>query len=174
MHVCFMNCYQFLLVFFHAVVKQLSFRRSKNSVDFHLGRVNDAGQVEEIDMLTVKSTASIYTSPKDMIYYAPRYNDYQESNLFIFAFNLETIFPCIADKEILPTCGRFTAEEDGFNKGQTIVETGDIGNHLKIFGSYKRVYAFSVSGCPEVTEACMSKFYQISITCLLPRKYCAE
>ena len=108
-----------------------------------------------------------------MVYYAPRYNDVHKSNLFILAFNLEKIFPCIADQDIPLACGRFTNDEDGFNKGQTIVEAGDGGNNLKMFNG-KRVYAFSVSGCPQVTEACIPKYYGVSITCLLPREHCAE
>ena len=161
-----------LLVFFHAVVKQLSFKRQGNLVDFQLGRLNHAGKLEPLDTLKVPNNSDTATSPKDMVYYAPRYNDYHKSNLFILAFNLEKIFPCIAGKDVYPTCGRFTAEEDGFNKGQNIVEAGDHGNDLKMFNG-KRVYAFSVSGCPEVTEACIPKHYEISITCLLPGAFCS-
>ena len=157
---------------FLPVVKQLYLGRLRNSVDFRFGRITPSGGVTTLDTLRVVNTNTSSKSPKNMVYYAPRYRDYQSSNLFILAFNLETIFPCIAGKGIIPTCSRFTAEEDGFNKGQNIVEAGDSGNNFDMFGKGKRVYAFSVSGCQRVTKACFPKYYEISITCLLPREHC--
>ena len=165
-----MQCY---FTCFLPVVKQLSFYRTETR-DFNLYRINHLGLGEILDTVSVVDTNSTYTSPKELIYYAPRYPDYHKSNLFIFAFNLEKIFPCIAGKNILPTCGRFTAEEDGLNKGQNIVEAGDRGNDMSMFGKWKRVYGFSVSGCQEATKACYPTYYEVSITCLLPREYCAE
>ena len=69
------------------------------------------------------------------------------------------------------TCGRFTNEEDGFNKGRAIVEVGDNGNDLgSIFGSDDiAVYGFAIQGCAEFDTDCFPKWYAINIVCLLRR-----
>ena len=127
------------------------------------------------DTLTIANPGTSNISLNGMMYYRPRYPDGHRSNLGIFAFNLEKIFPCIAGKNLdfIPRCRRFTLEEDGFNKGRAILEIGDGGNNLRMFGG-KPVYAFAVQDCPQLTVACLPRWWDTSITCLLPRKFCAS
>ena len=168
-----LSCLFYSVSFFLPVVKQLTFQRFHNGA-FRLDRINHLGKLKTVEFFGVPFIHQSRISPNEIIYYGANYSDYHSSNLFIMAFNLEKIFTCIAGKDIVPTCARFTAEEDGFNKGKSIVEAGDSGNDFIMFGKGKRVYAFSVSGCPLVTNACFPLHYMISITCLLPREYCAK
>ena len=141
---------------------------------FHLGHINDAGRSgTKIDKLYIGRSAS-YTrySTKRTMCYAPRFHDYHKSYLAILAFNLEKIFPCIAGKNIVPICRLYTGEEDGFNRGRPIIEAGDRGNNFNMFGR-KPVYGFAVQGCRYFTTSCMPVWWQTTLTCMLPRKYCS-
>ena len=149
------------------MVKQIYFVSLHPVFQMSIGSKNDT--------LTIANPGTSNISLNGMMYYSPRYPDYHRSNLGIFAFNLEKIFPCIAGKNIdfNLRCRRFTLEEDGFNKGRAILEIGDGGNHLGMFGR-KPVYAFAVQDCSQLTRACLPYWWQTSITCLLPRKFCAS
>ena len=110
------------------------------------------------------------------ILYFPQQHDVLQSK--VLRLSLESlcsiwkkIFLCIAAKNFRPRCRRFTSEENGFNKGWAILEIGDGGNNLRMFGQ-KPVYAFAVQDCPQLTEACLPCWWETSITCLLPRKFC--
>ena len=159
------------LILLYIVVKllHLTFHGSK----FSLRVMSNTGKpTATLDTLPVTRSGAAY-SPKRMMYYAPRYRDHHKSNLAIVAFNMEKIFPCLAGKGVLPMCRMYTAEEDGFMKGRSIIEAADIGNNLKMFN--KPVYAFAVRGCRKLTsQSCMPNWWQKTITCLLPRMYCSS
>ena len=88
--------------------------------------------------------------------------------------NIENVFPCIAQIDsYVPVCKRFTKEEDGFMKGNTFVELGDIGNNVKIFGNRIATYGLAIAGCPQLTEDCLPRSVNTEVVCLLPRAQCA-
>ena len=128
---------------------------------------------EDMEQKLMSCTSEPHTrySTKKTMYYAPQFHDYHKSYLAILAFNLEKIFPCIAEKNIVPICRLYTGEEDGFNHGRPIIEAGDSGNNFKMF-SGKPVYGFTVQGCRYFTSSCMPVWWQATLTCMLPRKYC--
>ena len=105
--------------------------------------------------------------------YRPNYNDIHGSNLAGMFINMEAIFPCIA--EISPVCRIFAFEEDGFNGGHAIIESGDIGNNIQIFSTSTNIatYGFAIQGCTQMDPTCLRSITQLVITCLLPRAQCS-
>ena len=111
------------------------------------------------------------TSSNNLLAYRPNFNDYHSSGLAGIFVNLDGVFPCSAGHDI-PNCGRFTEEEDGFNKGKALLEAADDGFNFGriIFDSPSAsVYGFAFQGCE---ENCLPAYYSIRVVCLLPREYC--
>ena len=105
--------------------------------------------------------------------YRPNYNDLHGSGLAGMFINMAAIFPCIADRA--PVCRMFTLEEDGFNDGRAFIEAGDVGNNFQIFSTSTntRTYGFAIKGCTQMGPTCLRSFYDLVITCLLPREQCS-
>ena len=105
--------------------------------------------------------------------YRPNYSDYHGSGLAGMFINMGAIFPCIANGA--PVCRIFTLEEDGFNGGHAFIESGDIGNNFQIFSTSTQVptYGFAIQDCTEMDPTCLRSYYQLVITCLLPREQCS-
>ena len=120
--------------------------------------------------ISVADPSQPATSSNNLLAYRPNYSDYHSSGLAGLFINLDGVFPCNAGHGI-PTCGRFTVEEDGFNKGKALLQAADGGNNFGgIFGSSStRVYGFAFQEC---AENCIPAFYEIRVVCLLPREYC--
>ncbi|XP_019861138.1 PREDICTED: uncharacterized protein LOC109589481 [Amphimedon queenslandica] len=112
-----------------------------------------------------------YTRKGSYLAYQPRYSDYHSSGLAGIFLNLEKLFPCIARSSVIPVCGRFTYEEDGFLQGKSVLQTSDLGNHIKVFGSSIATYGMAISGCRVLNgkNGCLPLWFQTRITCLLPR-----
>ena len=110
------------------------------------------------------------TSSNNLLAYRPKYLDGHSSDLAGIFINLDGVFPCSVGHG-MPICGRFTQEEDGFNKGKALLQAADGGNNFGgIFGSSStRVYGFAFQGCE---ENCFPAWYEIRVVCLLPREYC--
>ncbi|XP_019861195.1 PREDICTED: uncharacterized protein LOC109589553 [Amphimedon queenslandica] len=112
-----------------------------------------------------------YTRKGSYLAYQPKYLDGHKSGLAGIFLNLEKLFPCIAGSSIIPACGRFTSEEDGFLRGRSILQTGDMGNHIRIFGNSIATYGMAISGCRVLNgkNGCLPPWFHTRITCLLPR-----
>ena len=156
-------CFMFLVV----KLFYLSYYKSR----FDLSHMTDPGKSRApIDRMYLRPSSSSYSLWK-MMYYSPRFRDHHNSKLAIVAFNMEKIFPCIAGKRVMPMCRMYTGEEDGFRMGRPIIEAGDTGNHFRMFRR-RPVYGFAIQGCPYLTRHCMPEYWQTTISCMLPRKYC--
>ena len=137
--------------------------RSINTTTFQLSR-------DPLDELVFENERTSATST--ILAYRPSYNfDFHQSSLGAIFLNLDRLFPCIVHSKIIPACRRFTQEEDGFFKGKTITEAGDVGNHLEIFGSSVKTYGFVFESCPYLNgiNGCFPHSFQTVITCFLPR-----
>lgn len=113
-----------------------------------------------------------YAKKGSYLAYQPKYLDDHKSGLAGIFLNLEKLFPCIAgSKSIVPVCGRFAYEEDGFLQGRSILQTGDMGNHIQVFGSSIATYGMAISGCHVLNgkNGCLQSWFHTRITCLLPR-----
>ena len=103
--------------------------------------------------------------------YRKRFLDYHESGLSAIFINLKKLFPCA--KSALPICGRFTREEDGFLKGRSLLETCDLGNHIKIFSQLEHIptYGIAFEGCKVLDgqNGCLPIWFHTAITCFLPQ-----
>ena len=125
-----------------------------------------------LDEITIGNGGTSKTST--ILAYRPSYKDYHNTKLGAIFLNLEKLFPCAANSNIIvPVCSRFTQEEDGFFKGKTIAEAADGGNNMKIFGTNIKTYGFVIEDCPTLSGAhgCLPKWFQTVVMCLLPR-YC--
>ena len=157
------------MMFVSLVVKLLHL--AYYSSRFHLSHMTNTGRGgRTIDRMYLRYSRSSY-SPRRMMYYAPRFRDIHRSYLAIVAFNMERIFPCLAGKSVMPMCRMYTGEEDGFRKGRPIIEASDGGNHFRMFRR-RPVYGFAIQGCRYLTRHCMPVWWQTTISCMLPRKYC--
>ena len=105
--------------------------------------------------------------------YRPNYNDVHGSGLAGMFINMAAIFPCIADRA--PVCRMFTFEEDEFNDGRAFIEAGDGGNNFQIFSTSTNTptYGFAIKGCTQMDPTCLRSYYDLVITCLLPREQCS-
>ena len=105
--------------------------------------------------------------------YRPNYSDYHSSGLAGMFINMAAIFPCIAKGP--PVCRIFTLEQDGFNGGRAIIESGDIGNDIEIFSTSTdtATYGFAIQDCTQMDSTCLPIKFEVVITCLLPREQCS-
>ena len=106
--------------------------------------------------------------------YRPNYADYHSSGLAGIFVNIEEVFPCTAEIEnYTPVCSKATREEDGFMKGRSIIELGDMGNDVKVFGDGISTYGLAIQDCSELNSDCLPKYYNTEVVCFLPRAHCA-
>ena len=134
-----------------------------NTTTFELSR-------NYLDILIFENERTDATST--ILAYRPRYNlDKHETGLGAIFLNLDGLFPCIANSDIIPICRRFTRNEDGFFKGKTITEAADRGDDMKIFGNGIKTYGFVFESCPYLHTyyGCYPDNFQIVITCFVPR-----
>ena len=105
---------------------QVSFRKQDPSTLAKLG---------VISQLSIPYANRLISSPPsdNAIAYRPYFNDIHNSNLAVLFFNLEAVFPCLEDTNILPACSLFALEDDGFHGGRPLIQAADIGNHFRIF-----------------------------------------
>ena len=105
--------------------------------------------------------------------YRPNYNDVHGSGLAGMFVNMAAVFPCTANRA--PVCRMFTLEEDGFNGGHVFIESGDGGNNFQIFSTstYIPTYGFAIQDCTQMDPTCLPSYYDLDITCLLPREQCS-
>ena len=123
----------------------------------------------KLDKLVIGDGKAAKTST--ILAYRPRYNlDQHETGLGAIYLNLDKLFPCIANSNIVPICRRFTQDEDGFFYGKTITEAGD-SYDIRIFGNGIKTYGFVFESCPYLNGAngCLPNYFQTVITCFLPR-----
>ena len=124
-----------------------------------------------VDGITLSDPSKSQTS--DVLAYRPNYEDLHDSGLAGIFVNIKKVFTCTEEiDEYAPICSTFTKEEDGFRKGKSYVELGDIGNNVKVFGNGVSVYALAVQGCKELTADCLQIYQQSEVVCLLPREQC--
>ena len=122
------------------------------------------------------SGASPVTTSNNFFAYRPRFQDRQNSNLAAFFINLEAVFPCLAPlTNYYPICRVYTDEDDGFRNGRDLIDTGDIGNDLRVFSTTEAIltYGVAVQGCDTLHRGCWSDWTSIAVVCLLPRGPCS-
>ena len=117
-------------------------------------------------------------SVDNVIAYIRTYQDTDGNTLGTGFLNLETLFPCITSRSAsdVPRCSRQTLGEDGFNKGNAVVDTADSGLKFQIFGRGISTYAFAVTTCSDFTppsDGCLRDGYSFAVACYLPRVSCA-
>lgn len=142
------------------VTSTLRLSRDRFRASFNLGNGNSAR-----------------TSGNNLFAYRPRFQDRQNSQLAGFFINLEGVFPCLAPlTQYYPICRVYTDEDDGFRGGRDIIDTGDIGNDLRVFSQTDNIltYGFAIQNCPTLTTSCWSDWTSVSVVCLLPRGACSE
>ena len=122
-----------------------------------------------LDKITIGNGATSRTS--SILAYRPRYNDHHSTRFGAVFLNLEKLFSCAGKDGLVPVCGRFTQEEDGFYKGRTIAEAADGGNNFNIFGTNIKTYGFVFSYCYTLNgqSGCLPNWFATVITCYLPR-----
>lgn len=127
-----------------------------------------------IASLSIKDHSFPATS--DILAYRPDFSAHHGTRMAGIFVNMEQVFPCLSHvTSIGPICKMYTAEEDGFNNGLTVIEAGDTGNDLKIFsGSNWSTYGFGFKTCRVLNRYCLPSNYQSTIVCQLPRAYCSS
>lgn len=156
-----------IIVSSYAVVRIISIARDATGNFLDL---NGNGVTARISLA---NPAQADTSANNLLAYIPSYvGDFHASGLGTVFINLDDLFPCLQGRD--PTCFRATAEEDGLNKGQDILEAADGGNNLLVWGAgvQRYTYAFAIQGCAELSVECLPTFYAFSVVCLLPREQC--
>ena len=125
----------------------------------------------QIDSISLSDPAIDVSST--YLAYRPNYSDYHGSGLAGMFINMAAIFPCIGNGP--PVCRIFTLEQDGFNGGHAIIESGDIGNHFEIFSTSTdtATYGFAIQDCTQMDSTCLHTKFEVVITCLLPREQCS-
>ena len=127
-----------------------------------------------LSSVPVGDTQSI--SEDNIIAYIPSFIDDDGNVLGTGFLNLEAIYPCMSQgSSDMPRCSRQTMGEEGFNKGNAVVDTADRGQKFQIFGIGISTYAFAVSTCPDFTppsDGCLRDGYTFAIACYLPRFWC--
>ena len=124
----------------------------------------------QIDSISLSDPAIDVSST--YLAYRPNYSDYHGSGLAGMFINMAAIFPCIVKKA---ACRIFTLEQDGFNGGRAIIESGDIGNDFEIFSTSTdtATYGFAIQDCTQMDSTCLPTKFELVITCLLPREQCS-
>ena len=134
-----------------------------NSATFQLSSAH-------LDYILIGNGQTAATST--ILAYRPRYNlDKHQTGLGAVFLNLDRLFPCIANTDIVPICRRFTQEEDGFFKGKTITEAGDEHTYMIFDTRITKTYGFVFESCPYLngSNGCLPTYFQTVITCFLPR-----
>ena len=128
-------------------------------------------QEPPIDSISLSDPAIDVTSTH--LAYRPSYSDYHGSGLAGMFINMEAVFPCFTAGTI--DCRMFTHEEDGFNGGNVIIESGDSGNEFQIFSTSTDIatYGFAIQGCTQMDSTCLRTKFEVGIICLLPRAQCS-
>ena len=114
------------------------------------------------------------TSSNNLLAYRPRFLDAHHSGLTGVFINLKELFPCNTGHG-MPSCTRFTHEEDGFNGGKAILQAADNGNNFKSLTPQEKILLMvlhAVQGCEYFNTDCFPAYYEIRVICLLPRKFC--
>ena len=115
--------------------------------------------------------SSVSATSNNLLAYYPTFN----SGLAAFLINMAEAFPCI---QLLPgynpACQVLAFDNDGFSGGRAIIEASDAGNVFgHVFtGAVKGVFAFGLSGCPELDCDCFPVYTEYLISCFLPRDIC--
>ena len=123
--------------------------------------------------LFITNTSSAYTSIDNVVAYYPQYNDHHGSDMAILFINLEAVYPCVRSSIYHPPCTLFSAEEDGFRGGRSIIQASDIGNDLEIFSESSSfgTFGFGLVGCSTFDTSCVDDI-DVELICLLPRIQC--
>ena len=112
---------------------------------------------------------SVNATSNNLLAYYPTFH----SGLAAFLINMAEAFPCI---QSLPFDGYYPAcQVLAFdNDGRAIIEASDAGNVFgHVFtGAVKGVFAFGLSGCPELDRDCFPLYTEYLISCYLPRDMC--
>ena len=125
--------------------------------------------------ISLSDSSQSTTSLNNLLAYRPRFNDKHNSDLAAIFVNLEGVFPCLESlNDYHLICRVFTEEEDGFRNGRAFIDSGDTGNHFRIFSSSANVktYGIAIQGCPVFNETCFPQHHSISVACYLPRAAC--
>ena len=130
--------------------------------------------IGSISQLSIPNTNLPGTSTDNVIAYRPYFNDVHNSNLAILFLNLEAVFPCLRDTDVMPVCNLFTLEEDGFLGGKSLVQAADLGNNFRIFSNsrFVKTFGFGLTGCRTFATWCVPVSFERSLVCLLPRNVC--
>ena len=130
----------------------------------------------QLAQVTISDSSQPQTSSNNLLAYRPRYNDGHSSNLAGVFINLEGVFPCLAPlTNYYPICSVFTEEEDGFRDGKALIDSGDIGNNLRVFSSSSNIltYGIAIQECPEFNTTCFPVYHSFTVACYLPRSACS-
>ena len=130
----------------------------------------------QLAQVTISDSSLAQTSSNNLLAYRPRYNDEHSSNLAGVFINLEGVFPCLAPlTNYYPICRVFTEEEDGFRDGKALIDSGDIGNNLRVFSSSSNIltYGIAIQECPEFNTTCFPEYHSFTVACYLPRSACS-
>ena len=152
----------------------------------YIARASDNSiRLQNISGVTVRGTgprraelpmfnSSVSASSNNLLAYYPNYRDAHRSGIAALLINMVEAFPCIQSlSSYLPVCKVFTYEDDGFRGGRAIIEASDSGNGFRVFnGTLKGVFAFGLTGCPELTLDCFPRYVEYVISCYLPRRTC--
>jgi len=160
---------------FSLVLRTLTITRTRTSI-LQLKYFNSSIGMngDTIAEISVADPSEPSTSINNTLAYRPNITEFHQSGLAGVFLNFEKIFPCASGQ--FPICRTFTYEEDGFKNGKAIIEAGDSGNHFRIFSSTRdiKTYGFAFQGCSQLNglNGCMSKYFEMAITCQLPRESC--
>ena len=149
----------------------LSASSTRNVTLHHIGASGFFFDGTLIDWISLSNPAIDVSST--YLAYRPNYYDKHSSGLAGMFINMGDIFPCTAN--VSPVCRIFTQEEDGFNKGHVFIESGDSGNHFRIFSTSTETptYGFAIKDCTQMDSTCLPSYFNHVITCLLPRAQCS-
>ena len=148
--------------------------------DKDLDIFDDRGKLATI---SISDPSSAQISDNEFLAYIPRYEDAYGSNLAGIFINLEKVYPCIADiMNWRPECIVLSNNEPGFRNGKAILEIGNYGKRLDIFGDRTSVFGIAIQDCPEITDECFTPSMpngafselQIKVMCFLPSDECSE
>ena len=119
------------------------------------------------------------TSADNKLAYRAAYTgDLHQSGLGSIFVNVREVFSCYkessASGERAPICTIFTLEDDGFRKGKSWLQLGEIGNDVRVFSSSENIptYGLAVQDCPELNEECLPTKMEIKVVCFLDPAIC--
>jgi hypothetical protein len=137
-------------------------------------------QIEEtiIDSLQIEFGCDDKISPNGYITYRRNYgknpnNDTSklDKDLAGLNFNLDKLFPCIANNDTLPACKVNSYKEDGFAHGRALLQSTSRSSDFGKFGTKVKSFGFTHQNCPHLfgeESGCLPNDYEVVIVFHLP------